>query len=301
MRTWPQPVTDRTIHLVGDTHFGSAEFSTRKQEIVRDDLMRSTVPRVKHRLQLGDLTNTATELQDTNALAWFNSLDSDELRKIQNLYVVGNHDIWGVRTGDQAAQAWGLTSKDYVFDLGHANLIVLGPDAIHPGNLTGCLYDAKALTFLDTALTQAGNKQCIIAAHAPLKGTVGAGGPSTDYKSTDQYFYAATDTNYLTDAGIRNVLNAHKNAIAWISGHTHSPLYSVDLVKSENVGSRKVVAINTSCLAYTGISKDWNDRLATMYLTIKDDRIDVRFRDHAAHQWTVAGPNNKQVWSAIFT
>lgn len=295
-RTWPLPTEDRTLQLVGDVHFGAAagtEFSAARRATVAADLLRPTVPTVARRVQVGDLTNTATPAQDTEALAWFAELGGT------THYVVGNHDMWGVRSGSEAAAAWGLPAKDYAVDLGHCTLIVLGPDDIHPGNLTGCRYSDTSLNFLDEALSASSNP-CVIAAHAPLYGTVGAGGPATEYRSTDQYFYAATDSSYLTDAGIRSVLAAHDNVAAWVSGHTHSPMTANHVVKTEVAGGRTFAAVNAGCLAYTGTTREWLDPLVTLFLTVLDDRVEVRFRDHAAHQWITAGPDNRRVWDSPF-
>lgn len=295
-RKWPAPLrSDNTLHCIGDTHFGARapeipQFDRRRQQIVERDLAKLAVP--AYRLQLGDLTDNAYATDDATGVAWMQSLGGTPL------YTVGNHDMYGGRTAAAAAAAWGAPGKDYVQDLGYAKLIVLGPDELHPGNSTGVRYSTTALNFLDAALTAAGSTPCLIAAHAPLRNTVGFGAGTDQYRSTDQYFYAADDASYSVDTGIRAVLAAHNNAKAWISGHTHSPVTSPRIVYGETIGSHTLVHVNTSCLAYTGkVKTDWFSRLVTFYLTVADNRITVRFRDHGAGQWVGGGPDANRNWA----
>lgn len=293
------------LHLIGDTHFGALTTApyTSRYARVKADLDR--LPPPEFHLQLGDLTENGgiTNTEIVTALAWHNSLNAPRLN------VVGNHCMyktgvgvgsppWPFRSADEAAADMGLPAANYVREVanGDADLIVLGPDALDTTNVTGCRYDTPALTFLDQALDASTKDVCLIAAHAPLKNTVGFG-DSSPYRSSDQFFHAASDAGFTTDAGIRAVLADHPKAKAWISGHTHSVLGSNRLVYGETVGGHTLVNINTSCIAYTGNVREWTDRLVTMRLQIEDDRLDVHFRDHGARQWVGGGPQLFKPWS----
>lgn len=288
-RHWPLPPVDRTLHLIGDMHFGSPEMTAAKKRIVAADLARPAVPQVEHRVQVGDLTDTATSAQDIEGLTWMQSLSGTPH------YVIGNHDMWGVRTAAQAATAWGLPGKDYTVDLGYALLAVIGPDGINSVNLTGLTYAQATLDWLDAQLTSA-TKPVIVAAHPPLQNTVGLMG-GAGYGSSESVDFSAQP-----NAGVRAVLAEHagSRSVAWVSGHTHSPVDAPYLVKNEPVGTGAVLAVNALCLAYTGTTKDAHDPLISVFLTVTDDAFEVRFRDHGAHQWVGGGPAGIRAWSVPF-
>ena len=287
--SWPIPYAARTIHLIGDTHFGGgiSEFNPERQAIVTKDVVSSiSVPQVTHRIQLGDATNVATSTEDAQAAAWLATLGGTMWR------VIGNHDIWNVRDKAACAAAWGLASADYTADLGYAKLIVVAPDSIEAG-LVGLTYNTTTLNYLDAQLTSA-TKPVIIGIHPPLRNTVGVGGTG-QYISDNDFFAANPNT------GIRAVLAAHPSVpIAWTSGHTHSPINAPFLVKAETVGSRVVAAINASALAYCGTTREWTDQLCTLFLTVTDDAFVTRFRNHGAQQWVGGGPDGIRAWSVPF-
>lgn len=290
-RTWPQPLAARTLHAIGDTHIGAAilpQFDANRRAIVTADCARADVPQVTYRVQLGDATDNALSAEDTAVAAWLAGLGGTIVRTI------GNHDTWNQRTPAQCATAWGLPAKDYAVDLGYALLVVLGFDDLEATYLTQMTWNSTTLNWLDGVL-DAATKPVLIAAHAPLKNTVGMGMGTYQYNSTDPDFYANPDS------GIRTVIAEHDVVKAWISGHTHSPVTAPYIVKAETIGTHTVAAINTSCLAYVGKDKaDWTSPLCTAFVTTLDDRIQVRFRDHGAHQWVGCGSRRQRVATVTF-
>lgn len=290
-RRWPYPPEDRTLHCIGDLHTGAT--TQQRFDIVADDLARPSMPSLATHLQLGDFTNDGTTAQDQSAIAYMNAIGGDWYA------VVGNHDVASSRTAQEAALAWGMPGKDYVVDLGYAVVIALGFDAI---NNNGMIFRTTTMDWLNTQLLAHSGQPCLLAAHPPLHETVGVGDDNTvDYLSTDPFFFAVDESAYTgtsyDDGDIRAVIADNPNAKAWLSGHTHSPLSASRLVMSETIGGHTVAHVNTSAIYYTGRTVQWTDRLATAYLTVNDDSIEVRYRDHGAHQWVGSSKERRQVWT----
>lgn len=276
--------TANTLHLIGDLHAGAISQSRRDSALA--DLL--TVPAPAAYVQVGDLTEGALEAQDAIARAWLDSLPAPWFA------AVGNHDLLAVRSGDAAAAAWGRTRNQSV-DLGFAQLIILGPAAMPGGDNTTIVLEQATLDFLDDELMANAAKPCLIVCHAPLYNTVGQNGEFQS--SLAPWFVVAQDianaTNGVRDQPIRDILAAHDNAKAWISGHTHNPITSPKLVMGVRCGTHTIAAINASALYYTGTTVESADPLNSLLMTLLDDRIEVRFRDHKAGLWTTGPASSK--------
>ena len=293
-RSWPTPPRENTLHAIGDVQGASI---TRLQ-IMLDDLDRDTVPQSAHRVTLGDCSRDGTD-------ADFDYYHNNFASKITgNLWaVVGNHDMNTGLTGDQAAARLGMPGKDMVVDMGFAALIILGPDEDPGGPAARCVYRGTALTFLDQQLTAHAGKPCIVAAHASLRYTVQSpAGPATSKASNSVPWFALDDSwpNVASDAGIRAVLADHPNSRAWLGGHTHSLITAPDIVKPVTVGGHTLAAINTSAILNPGSQMLPTTGIASPFLTVYDDRIEVRWRNHGAHQWVGSGAALERVSTVMF-
>jgi len=219
------------------------------------------------------MTNDGLVSQDVLALDFLNSLSG------KTYTALGNHDIMNdVRTVAAWEAAYGLVSKNYTADLGFVKLIFVGPD-----NMTGGLItlSAATLTFLTNELANAG-KHCFVISHAPPYNTV-LGDVTKVYSSTEAAM------RVYPDADIRAILNAQPNAKAWIAGHTHSPIDTPGLIKSESVGTRSIISINCSATFYTGRSYENFDPITTLFLTHTGSNLEIRFRNHGAGVWDTVG------------
>ena len=288
-RKWPIPTdTDRTLHCVGDVHIGGLE--QRRQDLLLADLLRPSVPSLAHHLQLGDMVNTPGAAEDAAAVAF---MDQIAARAGGDWHtVIGNHDIWSnARTSDQAAAAYGMPAGNYTVDLGYAVLVCLAPTTLGANQADMPLDTA----WLNSALLANSDRPCMIAAHAPLHETVSPEGTNADYwTSMDGGFYVYNDTE------VRTVLADNPNSKVWLSGHTHSPLASTDVVKRERVapGAHYLAHVNTSSIIYTRKNVvEWTASLATAYVTFLDTKVEVRFRDHGRAQWVGSGQDLVRAWS----
>jgi len=268
------PEWARTVHGVGDLHAGG--IARIRAERVLDDATMLGTPALH--LQIGDATEHGAPEEDRAALRWLSSLPGPYRT------IVGNHDILGNRrTPAQWARAYGYESKNYVVDLPFVRLIAVGPDRTADGRRAGML-SALTRAWLEDQLARAAG-DCWIACHWPLQRTV-MGNPKRHFTSAMPAFYAKPD------AEIRALLARHRNARAWLSGHTHSPLHAPGFVsRARLTGRRSILTVNFSALVGVGRSREPKDPLCSVYLTHRPGTIEVRFRDHRAGVWRAVGPS----------
>jgi Calcineurin-like phosphoesterase len=222
---------------------------------------------------VGDATERGRPAEDEEALRFLGRLPGPCVTAL------GNHDVLGnKRTAAAWARAYGQDSQNLCLDLGFLRLILVGPNRTEPGKRAGRL-SLDTLSFLDRRLEEAKDTDCWIACHWPLFRTV-MGDPRKHFTSAMSAFYAKPPDR------IRELLRRHRNARAWISGHTHSPLSAPGLIKQKALGpKRSITTINASALVGVGKTRDPRDPLCSLYLTHRRDRIEVRCRDHRAGEW----------------
>jgi hypothetical protein len=224
-------------------------------------------------LQVGDLTEHGRPAEDDEALAL--------LARLPGRWVtaLGNHDVLGNRrTAAAWARAYGQESQNFCVDLDFVRIVVVGPNRTEPGRRAGRLSQ-DTLAFLDERLDEAAGTDCWIACHWPLFRTV-MGDPRRHFTSAMAAFYAKPADR------IRELLLRHRNARAWISGHTHSPMSAPGLIKRKSLGPKRSIAtINGSALVGVGKKRDPRAPLCSLYLTRRRDRIEMRCRDHRSGRW----------------
>lgn len=272
-RRWPIPSPSRTIHIVGDPQGISA---TRKGMVLAD-LALSAVPDVAHRVCVGDLVAGQGEAHRFPAAIAF----MDAMGSGQWWSCVGNHDYdyqSPTPDPDAAAANMGMPGKDFSVDLGYAVLVVTyvrAASTYDPSNP----YDP---TWLGTELDKYPDRTCLVVAHPPLVKEFADDGGTGLAPEVD---------------AIMAVLDSRPQAKAWLSGHTHWGIeFSRNLALTVDTGSRAIAQINGGSLYYTTPGVDWTDRLWSAYLTVESDRLEVRFRDHGAHQWVNANGGGR-LWT----
>jgi Calcineurin-like phosphoesterase len=259
---------NRTVHGVGDLHAGAIRRA--RAERVLDDVGLLGTPALH--LQIGDATEHGMAEEDRAARRWLSRLPGPHRT------ILGNHDILhNRRTPAQWARAYGYESKNYVVDLPFVRVIAVGPDRTLEGRRAGVL-SAATLAWLGDQLARAPG-DCWIACHWPLHRTV-MGDPRRHFTSAMPSFHAKPDPD------IRALLARHRNAKAWLSGHTHSPLHAPGLITRARLGGgRSLLAVNLSALVGVGKRREPSDPLCSVYLTHRAGSIEIRFRDHRARAW----------------
>jgi 3',5'-cyclic AMP phosphodiesterase CpdA len=262
----------RTVHGIGDLHAGA--IAPDRLATVLDDVL--TLPTPALHLQIGDATEHGTAAEDEIALDWLARLPGPHRT------ILGNHDIvHNRRTDGQWARAYGLRSKNFVVDLQFARIVAVGPDRNFPAERAG-LLSPGTLAWLERELERSLH-DCWIASHWPLFGTV-LGDPKKLFTSAMSSFHAKPDRD------LRELLARHRNAKAWLSGHTHSPLSAPGLVSRARLARRRtILAVNLSAFVGIGKTRKPGDPLRSVYLTHRPDSIEVRFRDHRSGAWVAVG------------
>lgn len=262
----------RTVHGVGDLHAGAIR--PVRLATVQDDVTALPAPALH--LQIGDATERGLAAEDVIAREWLGRLPGPYRT------ILGNHDIMhNGRSAADWARAYGRRSQNFVVDLPFARLIAVGPDRSLEGERSG-LLSRGTLGWLERQLDD-GPPNCWIACHWPLRRTV-LGNPRRLFTSAMLSFHAKPD------AEIRALLARHRNARAWLSGHTHSPLGAPGFVTRARLGrGRTILSVNLAALVGVGKARDPADPLRSVYLTQRPGRIEVRFRDHRAAAWLPVG------------
>jgi hypothetical protein len=266
LRYWPNPLT--TLQLIGDTHFGAVD--TARTDLILADAPLTPLAHV----QTGDIIDTEAS-QDAAALAFLAALPADAYT------VMGGHDVYGdFRTPEQWATVYSMAGQNYTVDLGPFVLIAIAPDD------AGATLSAVTLAYLDTQLT-ATAKACVIGLHVPLYNSV-----LTD--DLDNYFDSLISSFQTKDhAALWSILAAHDNAVAVISGHTHSRYTDQGYVKTVQCGTHYMAIINNGSPYYNNkntIGNNPGEIVVTNYLEVSAGQLRVGVRDHTYQQW-------RKVWT----
>jgi 3',5'-cyclic AMP phosphodiesterase CpdA len=258
-----------TLHVIGDAHIG-ANPQWRLDAVV-DDLASPDLPSVAARVQLGDLTDAGWEEQMVQARDWLGRLPGDVHP------VIGNHDVI-FSSSTRWAEFYGRPGHNYTVAVGDLTLVVLGIPAPEATGLNHPTWvDADGLAFLDHALADAPG-DVVVASHCPLGRTVG-GEEALHFTSYEPGF-AMEQTDDLVA-----VVAKHGNVVAWLSGHTHSPVDVAGFVTSVDTGGRPLVAVNASSIYYTGRTVEESAPVVTLFVTVDGGAVSVRCRDHVARSW----------------
>lgn len=268
--SWFDP--DRTIHLIGDPHAGfvtDARLATLSGDIVGGNLHALAV----HHLLIGDICDVGGNAAHETSAATFISDAGMTLRDNADL-ISGNHDLGGSGEdiGTFNAQ-WGYSTVNWTRDFAHFRLIGLNPDHDN-GALGPQTLEQHTLTYLDDAL--AGTAlPCVIATHAPLMGTHGT---TVNFECTHPY------------DDIVAILDAHDHVAVLMTGHTHPVTSYSRLVDRLTLTTHDIICVNGSGLFLplrpaTGAGTEAQD-LHTVFVTMLDDHVAVRIRDHKASAWT---------------
>jgi hypothetical protein len=250
------------------------------------DLHSPLLPDPVLHVQVGDFVDHGLSSEDVEAVGAFNRMFGAG----NWIAAVGNHDLYGGRTvPDDAATAWGMPAANYVHDLDFARIVVICPDdGIEADQVAMVPFTAPRLEWLDAQLSGT-DLPCLIVCHWSLQDTVQA----DDNNESSTGGFSAQD-----NGDILAVLADNPTAKAWLSGHTHSQIHMPNLVKSVAVGGHQLAAVNASAPCYTGLAgNNLSSDMYTMYLTLTDGQVDVRFRNRGAGIWHVAGPDRRSRWT----
>lgn len=296
-RSWPG-VDERTIHLVGDIHWGHIVRSRLDRTLADLQSGYEDMPPAA-RVQVGDLTHFSDAAQYVGGMAWMNSLPASRLTLPggrQWVGISGNHDTVRIAYSRvDESNSYGYTGvlgdwntvtgwpDAYSVDLGFVRLLMVGWNKTNNNNR----LSASQMAFLNSEASAAGSQECWIVTHAPIYNSVTGplAGKHSVYDSTIAGFYilGVSDTQ---SADMLALIAGHSNIRAFFSGHTHSPIGSPGFMQSRTLGGKTVAIANASSLIWSyDDDKDQFVDLRSPYVTRDDNGIAMRFRDHGLATW----------------
>lgn len=270
---WPIPNPNKTFHLIGDIQTPTAA----RMSIVTEDMQSGLVPDVPYRITVGDFINSgASGFPDSAYIPMIEFIES--LGTGEWWSCVGNHDAHD-RTPAQAAALMGMPDVNFVVDLGFMVFVFIWARCVVAGQQPGQSYPTD-VAWLEAQLANYPDRKVAVVAHPPLYDPRPINSISTE---NDE---------------ILAVLDANPCVKMWLCGHTHVDIEHEGIANSINTGTRNIAQLNGSALVYTTpLPVRWDDRLCSLFVTVNDDHIEVRARDHGARQWVGLGPAQTKVWT----
>jgi hypothetical protein len=220
-------------------------------------------------INVGDITAQSLNSEDEDAMDFLDGLGVDWYA------ICGGHDVMG-RTPAQWAVAFGMPAQDYVVDLDHCRLIMMGVnDTSHH------VMGTTELEFLEDSLSEAGDTPCIVVTHEPFYNTV----TNVDLV----HYYSSDQLNWYVGPyhDINTILGNYDNAKAMISGHVHCPYFSNGFFCTKTIGSHDMAFIHASSPYYTDkvLLQQATEPVVTVYVTISEYGVMQRVRDHYNEIW----------------
>ncbi len=289
---------------IGDLHYRALpvwnDFHARRLALMFDDLhdMWQLEGQPTFCVSPGDLVETGASVDYEIARA---SL-LREMGEVPFYPGIGNHEYYSPQGEDGALleerfqAVWGYPVR-YQWQAGDFVCIML--DHPDPSTLkdAGQVYiSQETLTFLDETLAANAARLAIIFLHCPLRDTVLArdSAKDSDFASTQNFFSPENSQE------VCSILERHRNACLFISGHTHSGWEAPDLVKTEQVGNHPITFVNLMSPWYTGahvgpkLSQDRQllrfiadspEVVPSFAIHIENNQATIRVREHRTRQW----------------
>lgn len=280
---------ERTLSVVGDLHIGydvqgpeqQAAADARMDEVFAD--LASLSGMASRRLFVGDMvekpetSGTTPGWRDTEFLSRANALPEPWDA------VAGNHDVSTDRTMADWASVYDYNAANWVKDYGFVRVIAVAPNAYSSGSI----LSASTLAFMEEELRKS-RKDTIILCHYPLYGTVAANMVTSPFTT-----FTLDSTEYAKpDADIRAVLDKYPHARVWLGAHRHPEIMTAPrAITHVWTGSRSIAVINAGAPVYTDnrVGPAGDDPPRSLYLTMLDDRAEVRVRNHRDQTWEAYG------------
>lgn len=287
-----------TLHHITDTHFGyqSGEYGAHATSIrtpyIEADLEALRAVHSGH-IHSGDLVDWNGVPADSEGNP--QPPEDDLWRAFEQrvtaadghpfVKVPGNHDLQSYgpgtphRTSMEWARAMGMSHFNTVTDMGGVRVIGLGPDewryATNDGPSGGdFVLSQKTLTWLDEQLTAAGARPVVLTTHTP------------PWEQYDRSFSPRPR------GAIDDLIGSHSNVKLWLSGHRHADVMTDGAhAQVVEIGGRNVAVVNgpTTGARCASVEEYWDMQYASpclsIFVTVLDGAIDVRWRDHLARRW----------------
>lgn len=275
-RAWPLPPSDGLlIHHVSDTHFGYRGWSYSEGDHVTDDLLDNLVPVPDVQVHTGDVTDNGADAEDRYALRWLHRL----ARGAPQLVAMGNHDVRArtIHTRATWEKTYRRAANRYV-DVGGVRLVTFAVDDF-TGLSTPWVVPDATWTWLDSVVGAASGPVILVDHYPPSELGVGAA------------------NSVQPAAKLDDLVAGHSNIKGMLCGHMHLELTDPAAAGFLTIGGRAIPVLCdiSSMLSLNALSRDQSAQLPSYsaYVSVQEDRWQVRYRNHGAHAWT--GPGGQRV------
>lgn len=275
-RPWPLPPTGGLlIHHVSDTHFGYRPWSIAESDHMSDDLLDNLVPAPDLFVHTGDITDHGAAAEDAYALRWLHRA----ARGAPSLVAMGNHDIRdrAVHTRATWEKTYRRSANTFV-DVQGVRFVTFAVDDF-TGTTTPWVVPTATWAWLDTVIGAASGPVVLVDHYPPAELGVGS-------------------ANYVQPASaLDDLVSGHPNITGMLCGHMHKELADPDAAAFWTIGGRPlpVLCDISSMLSLGALGRDQSAQIQShsAYVTVLEDRWEVRYRAHGTHAWT--GPGGMRV------
>lgn len=273
-RPWPIPASPPDgilIHHVSDTHFGYRSWSYGEADHMADDLLDNLVPPADVFVHTGDITDHGAPAEDAYARRWLHRA----ARGAPEVWAMGNHDIRDRQIHTRATweKIYRRSANTFV-DIDGIRLVTFAVDDF-TGTSTPWVVPAATWTWLDGVVSAAPGPVILVDHYPPSELGVAA-------------------ENYLQPAATLDAfVGDHPAVVGMLCGHMHLELDDPDAAAFWTIGGRAlpVLCDISSMLSLDGHSRDQSAQIQShsAYVTVREDRWEVRYRAHGTHAWSGPG------------
>lgn len=287
MRPWPIPPTDGILlHHVSDTHFGYRPWSYGEADHMQDDLLDNLVPIPDAFVHTGDIVDGQANQfehaqEDAYALPWLRRA----ARGAQSLWAMGNHDVRERRIHTRAEWERIYRRKANTFiDVKGVRLVTFSVDDF-TGDNTPWVVPAATWTWLDGVVSAASGSVILVTHYPPAE-------------------LGVASVNYLQPSStLDTFVGDHPAVIGMMCGHMHLGLGDPNAAAFQTIGGRTVPVLCdiSSMLSLGALGRDQSAQIQShsAYVTVQEDRWQVRYRAHGTHAWS--GPAGQRVTTLDLT
>lgn len=274
-RPWPIPPADGLlIHHVSDTHFGYRPWSFPEGDHMLDDIRQGLVPTPDLFVHTGDITDNGAATEDRYAIPWLDQA----ARYAPSLVAMGNHDIRArpVHTRAEWERLYRRKANTFV-DVQGVRLVTFAVDD-YTGLSTPWVVPAATWTWLDTVVSAASGPVILVNHYPPAE-------------------LGVPPESYLQPASVLDAfVGDHPAITGMLCGHMHLGLADPLAAAFQAIGGRQVPVlcdISSMLSDITGRDQSAQIQSTSAYVTVREDRWEVRYRRHGTHAW--GGPADQRV------
>lgn len=243
---------------------------------MEDDVLGDLVPEADLFVHTGDVVDGASyPAEDATALPWLHQM----ARGSRSLVAVGNHDLRdrAVHTVAEWERIYRRSANSFEDVKGIRFAAFAGPDSF-TGDATPWIVPSATWDWLDGIVSSAPGPVVLVDHYPPAE----LGGIPENYLQPMSTF----DT----------FVGDHPNVIGMLCGHMHFGLADPNAATFQSIGGRMIPVlcdISSMLSDITGRDQSAQMQSYSAYVTMREDRWEIRYRAHGTHAWS--GPADQRV------